>query len=171
VCARIFVVELKYSQLIIIINHLNNMPSTMAAGGGIYSGVFDKDVKVPDQSRSRGGAHWYLFFQYPETILLDHTSCWSIRCCSFCQFCSVHLSTAPRFTEPGSLSITMVHDMVQPSFLLRPVARTIPPLRGHSLVFHHFPHHSYFNIYVVRFPLVFHHSQYIQIKIPATKEN
>ncbi len=44
-CARIFSVELKYSQL--NINHLNNMPSTKAAGGGIYSGVFDKDIKVP----------------------------------------------------------------------------------------------------------------------------
>ncbi len=60
-CARISVVELKYSQL--KINHINNAPSTKTAGSGIYIGVFDKDVKVPDQSRSRGGAHWYLFFQ------------------------------------------------------------------------------------------------------------
>ncbi len=40
------------------------MPSTKAAGGGIYSGVFLKDVKVPDQSRSQGGAWRYLFFQH-----------------------------------------------------------------------------------------------------------
>ncbi len=44
-CARIYFVELKYSQL--KINHLNDTPSTKAVGGGIYSGVFDKDVKVP----------------------------------------------------------------------------------------------------------------------------
>ncbi len=44
-CARISFVELKYSQL--KINQLNDTPSTKAAGGGIYSGVFDKDVKVP----------------------------------------------------------------------------------------------------------------------------
>ncbi len=45
VCTWIYFVELKYSQL--KINHLNNMASTKAAGGRIYSGVFDKDVKVP----------------------------------------------------------------------------------------------------------------------------
>ncbi len=45
---------MKYSQL--KINHLNDTPYTKAAGGRIYSGVFLKDVKVPDQSRSQGGA-------------------------------------------------------------------------------------------------------------------
>jgi hypothetical protein len=45
VCAWIYFVELKYSQLKIY--HLNDTFSTKAAGGGIYSGVFDKDVKVP----------------------------------------------------------------------------------------------------------------------------
>ncbi len=45
VCARIYFVELKYSQF--EINHLNYTPSTKAVGGRIYSGVFDKDVKVP----------------------------------------------------------------------------------------------------------------------------
>jgi hypothetical protein len=44
-CARIYFVELKYSQL--KINHLNDTPSAKAVGGRIYSGVFDKDVKVP----------------------------------------------------------------------------------------------------------------------------
>ncbi len=42
------------------------MPSTKAAGGGIYSGVFLMDVKVPDQSRSQGGAWRYLFFQQAQ---------------------------------------------------------------------------------------------------------
>jgi hypothetical protein len=39
--------EIQYSQL--KINHLNNTPSTKASGGGIFSGVFNKDVKVPLQ--------------------------------------------------------------------------------------------------------------------------
>ncbi len=42
------------------------MPSTKAARGGIYSGVFLKDIKVPDQARSQGGAWRYLFFQQVE---------------------------------------------------------------------------------------------------------
>ena len=37
--------EIQYSQL--KINHLNNTPSTKAAGGRDLSGVFNKDVKVP----------------------------------------------------------------------------------------------------------------------------
>jgi hypothetical protein len=41
-CAQIYFVELKYSQL--KINHLNDTLSTKAVGGGIYSGVFNKDV-------------------------------------------------------------------------------------------------------------------------------
>ncbi len=44
-CVWIYFVKLEYSQL--KINHLNDTPSTKAAGGRIYSGVFDKDVKVP----------------------------------------------------------------------------------------------------------------------------
>jgi hypothetical protein len=44
-CARIYFIELKYSQL--KIKHLNDTPPTKAVGGRIYSGVFDKDVKVP----------------------------------------------------------------------------------------------------------------------------
>ena len=39
--------EIQYSQL--KINHLNDTPSTKAAGGRIFSGVFNKDVKVPLQ--------------------------------------------------------------------------------------------------------------------------
>ncbi len=38
-----------YSQL--KINHFNDTPSTKAAGGGIYSGVLLKDVKVPVKVR------------------------------------------------------------------------------------------------------------------------
>jgi hypothetical protein len=41
--------EIQYSQL--EINHLNDTPSTKAAGGGIYSGVLLKDVKVPIKVR------------------------------------------------------------------------------------------------------------------------
>jgi hypothetical protein len=36
--------EIQYSQL--KIHHLNDTPSTKAAGGRIFSGVFNKDVKV-----------------------------------------------------------------------------------------------------------------------------
>ncbi len=48
-CARISDVEIQYSQL--KINHLNDMLSTKAAGGGIYSGVLLKDIKVPVKVR------------------------------------------------------------------------------------------------------------------------
>jgi hypothetical protein len=41
--------EIQYSQL--KMNHLNNTPSTKAAGGGIYSGVLLKDVEVPVKVR------------------------------------------------------------------------------------------------------------------------
>ncbi len=47
--AWIYFVDIKYSQF--KINHLNNRPSTKAAGGGIYSGVLLKDVKVPVKVR------------------------------------------------------------------------------------------------------------------------
>ncbi len=42
--------EIYHSQL--KINHLSDMPSTKAAGGGIFSGVFIKDVGAT-KSRSR----------------------------------------------------------------------------------------------------------------------
>jgi hypothetical protein len=41
--------EIQYSQL--KINHLKDTSSTKAAGGGIYSGVLLKDVKVPVKVR------------------------------------------------------------------------------------------------------------------------
>ncbi len=50
-CAWIYFVELKYSQL--KINHLSNTPSTKAVRGRIYSGVFNKYVKVPVKVTSR----------------------------------------------------------------------------------------------------------------------
>ncbi len=46
-CARFFDMEIYHSQL--KINHLSDTPSTKAAGGGIFSGVFIKDVAVPLQ--------------------------------------------------------------------------------------------------------------------------
>ncbi len=45
----IYFVDLKYSQF--KINHHSDTPSTKAAGGGIYSGVIIKDVKVPVKVR------------------------------------------------------------------------------------------------------------------------
>jgi hypothetical protein len=57
-CARTSFVELKYSQF--KINHLNNTPSTKAVGGGIYSGVFNKDIKVPVKVRRRSSLVPYL---------------------------------------------------------------------------------------------------------------
>jgi hypothetical protein len=49
VCALISDMEIQYSQL--KINHLTDTPSTKAAGGGIYSIVLLKDVKVPVKVR------------------------------------------------------------------------------------------------------------------------
>ncbi len=53
---------MQYSQL--KINHLNDTPSTKAAGGGIYSGVLLKEI---NQGTSQGQEDfelsWYLFFQ------------------------------------------------------------------------------------------------------------
>ena len=39
------------------------MPSTKAAGGGIFSGVFIKDVKVQLKVKEDFELSWYLFFQ------------------------------------------------------------------------------------------------------------
>jgi hypothetical protein len=46
--------EIQYSQL--KINHLNDTPSTKAAGGGIHSGVLLKDIKVPVKVRRTLGS-------------------------------------------------------------------------------------------------------------------
>jgi hypothetical protein len=142
-----------WPQLIRFVDVPNWVEDIYLTLGIITTSIYSRFAK--SEFNCQHGAHHIAFprkfppFQSPsrpETIPLDRTSRWSICCCSFSQFSSVNLSTAPRFTKPGSSSITMVHDTVRPLFLLRPVARTIPPLRGHSLVFPRFPHHSYFNI-------------------------
>ncbi len=48
-CARNSDVEIQYTQL--EINHLNDTPSSKAAGGGIYSGMLLKDLNVPVKVR------------------------------------------------------------------------------------------------------------------------
>jgi hypothetical protein len=53
--------EIQYSQL--KINHLNNTPSTKAAGGGIFSGVFHQGRQGTIQSQEDFELSWYLFFQ------------------------------------------------------------------------------------------------------------
>ncbi len=69
VCTHIYFVELKYSQL--KINHLNNTPSTKAVGGGIYSGVFNKDVKVPVKVTRRSSL-------VPLLSTINHISIWHV---------------------------------------------------------------------------------------------
>jgi hypothetical protein len=76
--------EIQYSQL--NINHLNDTPSTKASGGRIFSGVFNKDVKVPLQeaelvgtsssnSESRGWSLWH----QSEGGAVAREGCWSLR--------------------------------------------------------------------------------------------
>ncbi len=51
------------------------MPSTKAAGSGIYSGVFDKDVKVPDQSRELvGTSSSNIYFKLASSKIKDDSS-------------------------------------------------------------------------------------------------
>jgi hypothetical protein len=61
--------EIQYSQL--KINHLNDTPSTKTAGGGIYSGVLLKDVKVPVKVRrtlsSVGTSPFNIFLKLPTS--------------------------------------------------------------------------------------------------------
>jgi hypothetical protein len=54
--------EIQYSQL--KINHLNNTPSTKAAGGGIFSGVFQQGRQGTSQGQEDFELSWYLFFQH-----------------------------------------------------------------------------------------------------------
>ena len=62
-CARIFEMEIYHSQL--KINHLSDTPSTKAAGGGIFSGVFIKDVgRYQVKVKKDFELSWYLFFQH-----------------------------------------------------------------------------------------------------------
>ncbi len=57
--------EIQYSQL--EINHLNNTPSTKAAGGGIFSGVFQQGRQGTSQGQEDFELSWYLFFQQCST--------------------------------------------------------------------------------------------------------
>jgi hypothetical protein len=52
--------EKQYSQL--KINHLNNTSSTKAAGGGIFSGVFQQGPQGTSQGQEDFELSWYLFF-------------------------------------------------------------------------------------------------------------
>ncbi len=54
--------EIQYSQL--KINHLINTPSTKAAGGGIFSGVFTQGRQGTTQGQEDFELSWYLFFQH-----------------------------------------------------------------------------------------------------------
>ncbi len=53
--------EIQYSQL--KTNHLNDTPSTKAAGGGIFSGVFQQGRQGTSQGQEDFELSWYLFFQ------------------------------------------------------------------------------------------------------------
>ncbi len=58
-----FDMEIQHSQL--KINHLSDTPSTKAAGGGIFSGVFIKDVgRYQVKVKKDFELSWYLFFHY-----------------------------------------------------------------------------------------------------------
>ncbi len=59
--------EIQYSQL--KINHLNDTPSTKAAGGGIFSGVFQQGRQGTSQGQEDFELSWYLFFQQPRTLI------------------------------------------------------------------------------------------------------
>ncbi len=53
--------EIQYSQL--KINHLSNTPSTKAAGGRIFNGVFQQGRQGTSQGQEDFELSWYLFFQ------------------------------------------------------------------------------------------------------------
>jgi hypothetical protein len=53
--------EIQYSQL--KINHLNDTPSTKAAGSKIFSGVFQQGRQGTSQGQEDFELSWYLFFQ------------------------------------------------------------------------------------------------------------
>ncbi len=54
--------EIQYSQL--KINHLSDMPSTKAAGGGIFSGVFTQGRQGTIHDQEYFELSWYLFLQH-----------------------------------------------------------------------------------------------------------
>jgi hypothetical protein len=62
-------VEIQYSQL--KINHLNNMSSTKAAGGGIFNGVFQQGRQGTSQGQQHFELSWFLFSQQPWAARLS----------------------------------------------------------------------------------------------------
>ncbi len=61
-CLRMdFDMEIHHLQL--KINHPSNTPSTKAAGGGIFSGVFTQGRPGTTQGQEDFEISWYLFFQ------------------------------------------------------------------------------------------------------------
>ncbi len=68
--------EIQYSQL--KINHLSNTPSTKAARGGIFSSVFNKDVKVQLKVRwtlsSVGTSSSNIYFKLASSKIKDYSS-------------------------------------------------------------------------------------------------
>ncbi len=63
--------EIQYSQL--KINHLSDTPSTKAAGGGIFIGVFTQGRQGTTQGQEDFELSWYLFFQqFLQKILLGY---------------------------------------------------------------------------------------------------
>ena len=60
--------EIQYSQL--KINHLSDASSTKAAGGGIFSSVFNQGRQGTIQGQEDFELSWYLFFQHldPDQI-------------------------------------------------------------------------------------------------------
>jgi hypothetical protein len=68
--------EIQYSQL--KMNHLNDTPSTKAAGGGIFSGVFQQGHQGTNQGQEEFELSWYLFFQQTGASMYDRaTTIWS----------------------------------------------------------------------------------------------
>ncbi len=63
--------EIQYSQL--KINHLNDTPSTKAAGGGIFSSVFQQGRQGTSQGQEDFELSWYLFFQHKAVTKLKNT--------------------------------------------------------------------------------------------------
>ncbi len=68
--------KIQYSQL--KINHLKDTPSTKAAGGGIFSGVFQQGRQGTSQGQEDFELSWYLFFQQCAWIK-KHNNCQGFR--------------------------------------------------------------------------------------------
>jgi hypothetical protein len=80
-----FDMEIQHSQLKII--HLSDTPSTKAAGGGIFSGVFTQGRPGTTQGQEDFAISWYLFFQekekqkkYKDALICKHDLSASLGC-------------------------------------------------------------------------------------------